>query len=122
MTKYSSSIEAGVPDSGCYMTKAQVAKMLEVTVRTVDSLMKRGLLVYLKIGRTVRFKRADVEEHLRSSCRIGGRATASFTHVPDSSRDRTIERCPAPALDEATAKAFTSSLIDNALYRIGSRA
>jgi excisionase family DNA binding protein len=42
------------------LTKEGVAIYLRVTPRTVDNLMARGALPYLKIGRIVRFRLADV--------------------------------------------------------------
>jgi excisionase family DNA binding protein len=65
--------EAGVPNSGGYINKKQAAKWLAVSQRTLDTYMRRGLVVYYKIGRTVRFKLADLDEHLRKTCRIAGR-------------------------------------------------
>jgi excisionase family DNA binding protein len=41
-----------------YLTKTEIAKQLKVTARTIDDWMAKGLLLYLKIGRTVRFRRA----------------------------------------------------------------
>jgi excisionase family DNA binding protein len=81
MNEDPSSNEAGVSDSGGYVGKAQVAKWLGVTVRTVDQYMRRGLLTYFKIGRTVRFKLADLDEHLKKTCRVVGRGTPSFNNL-----------------------------------------
>jgi excisionase family DNA binding protein len=116
MTKHSlSSNEAGVPDSGCYVNKAQVAKWLGVTVRTVDSFMKRGLLVYYRIGRTVRFKLEDVDAHLRKSCRVAGRGTASFTDAPNSYLDGKMEFRRGSTQDQAKTKEWISLLMAKAL-------
>ncbi len=57
-----------------YLTKGDVAALLRVTVRTIDEWMSRGLLPYLKVGRTVRFKAADVESHLATHFRIARRS------------------------------------------------
>jgi excisionase family DNA binding protein len=65
--------EAGVPNSGGFNDKQEAAKWLGVSTRTLDTYMQRGLVPYYKIGRTVRFKLADLEEHLRKTCRIAGR-------------------------------------------------
>jgi excisionase family DNA binding protein len=56
-----------------YATKADVAKLFQVTTRTIDAWMARGLLPYLKIGRTARFSLADIETYLRHNCGIAGR-------------------------------------------------
>jgi excisionase family DNA binding protein len=53
-----------------FLTKKEVAKLLGVTPRGLDNWMKRGLLPYHKIGRTVRFKAKDVERYLDDTCRI----------------------------------------------------
>ncbi len=105
--------EAGVSDSGYYLNKAQVAKLLGVTVRTVDSYMKRGLLVYLKLGRTVRFKREDVEEHLDKSCRIAARGATSFTNVPNSRLDDRMPLRRVSAQDQAKLEEWISSVTDS---------
>ena len=55
-----------------YLSKDEVAVILGVTIRTVETYMRDGLLPYYKISRTVRFKLADVEAHLNSTCRVGG--------------------------------------------------
>ena len=46
------------------LSKKELAPRLNVAVRTVDSWMQRGLLPYLKIGRSVRFRWSDVMEGL----------------------------------------------------------
>ena len=56
-----------------FITKAEVAKRLNKTLRTVDNWMKRGLLPYFKIGRSVAFKWSDVETHLANHCRVCNR-------------------------------------------------
>ena len=53
-----------------YITKRDVARRLSKTVRTVDHWMRRGLLPYYKIGRTVSFKWSEVERHLGETCRV----------------------------------------------------
>ncbi len=54
------------------INKAEVAKRLGRTVRCVDNWMQRGLIPYLKIGRSVSFKWSDVESHLAATCRVCG--------------------------------------------------
>jgi excisionase family DNA binding protein len=70
--------EAGISNSGGFVKKEQVAEWLGVTTRTVDDYMRRGFLVYYKLGRTVRFKLEDVDEHLKNTCRIAGRDASSL--------------------------------------------
>ncbi len=58
-----------------FISKPEVAKRLNKTLRTVDNWMKRGLLPYFKIGRSVAFKWSDVETHLAQHCRVCRRVT-----------------------------------------------
>jgi excisionase family DNA binding protein len=44
-----------------YLTKRQAAAMLQISERTLCNWMDRKLVSFLKIGRTVRFRRADLE-------------------------------------------------------------
>ena len=53
-----------------YIDKAEVAKRLGRTVRCIDNWMKRGLIPYYKIGRSVSFKWSDVEAQLSQTCRV----------------------------------------------------
>lgn len=53
-----------------YLTKLEVAKILQVTARTIDAWMAQGRLPYFRIARTIRFKLADIETHLVSNCRF----------------------------------------------------
>jgi excisionase family DNA binding protein len=63
------------PRGGCFLNKKQVAEWLGVTVGTLDEYMRRGLVTYYKLGRTVRFRLEDLEEHLKSTCRVAGRSS-----------------------------------------------
>jgi excisionase family DNA binding protein len=47
-----------------YLDKREAATLLRVTQRTIESWMRRGLLSYVKIGRTVRFRRIDLEKNI----------------------------------------------------------
>ena len=53
-----------------YLTKAEVALRLRKTTRTVDSYMARGILPYFKIGRSVLFRWADIQNHLDTNYKI----------------------------------------------------
>lgn len=55
------------------MTKRDVAKFMNVSLRTVDNWVRRRLLPHYRIGRVVRFKRGDILERLNSSHRLIGR-------------------------------------------------
>ena len=47
-----------------FIGKAEVARRIGKTVRTVDAWMKRGILPYYKPDRSVLFRWADVEQHI----------------------------------------------------------
>jgi len=55
------------------LTKGQVAELCQVTPRTIDAWMESGLLVYYKLGRTVRFRLADLQTHWDATCRVARR-------------------------------------------------
>ena len=56
-----------------FIAKPEVAKRMQRTVRTIDNLMKRRLIPFYKIGRSVSFKWSEIEAHLRDTCRVLGR-------------------------------------------------
>jgi excisionase family DNA binding protein len=64
------------PANNRVLNKKQVAELLNVTVRSVDEWMKRGILPYLKIGRTVRFKSGDIVRHLDETATVDHRRTS----------------------------------------------
>lgn len=53
-----------------YITKDELAKRLKKTVRTVENWQARGIVPFVKAGRSVLFKWSDVESHLQSNFRI----------------------------------------------------
>lgn len=53
-----------------YITKLEVAKRLKKKLRTIDNWMRRGILPYYKIGRSVAFKWTEIEEQLAKTCRV----------------------------------------------------
>ena len=48
------------------LTKRELAAKLKVSVRTLDEWMRRGRISYLKIGKSCRYRYADVLEKLQS--------------------------------------------------------
>jgi excisionase family DNA binding protein len=58
-----------------FISKAEVAKRLGKTARTVEQWMRRGIIPYLKIGKgrraTVLFKWTDIETHLKANFGVG---------------------------------------------------
>ena len=58
-------------DPPAYFTKQQVARHLNVSVRTIDSLMRARKLPFIKLTRKlVRFPKADVDSYLADHHRI----------------------------------------------------
>ena len=55
-----------------YIDKAEVGRRTQMRPRTIDDWMKRGLLPYYKVGRSVRFKWSEVEQHLGARYRVNG--------------------------------------------------
>jgi hypothetical protein len=48
-----------------HITKKEMAARMQVTTRTIDSWMARGLVPYRKIQRTVRFNWGEIQEHFK---------------------------------------------------------
>ena len=53
-----------------YLTKEEVAKLLKKTVRTIENWQRRGILPFVKVGRSVLFNWADVQAHIQSNFRV----------------------------------------------------
>jgi len=53
-----------------FIDKREVARRLKKRVRTIDNWMKRGILPYYKIGRSVCFRWSEIEAALARTCRI----------------------------------------------------
>jgi excisionase family DNA binding protein len=59
------------PAAPDYETKSQVARRLNVSVRTVDNLMKQRRLPFIKLtSKIVRFPKADVDAYLARNFRV----------------------------------------------------
>jgi excisionase family DNA binding protein len=59
------------PAAPNYETKSQVARRLNVSVRTVDNLMKRRRLPFIKLtSKIVRFPKADVDAFLARNFQV----------------------------------------------------
>ena len=54
-----------------FITKVVVAERIDVKVRTVSRLMRRGVLRYYKLGELVRFKWSEVESDMREHFQVG---------------------------------------------------
>jgi excisionase family DNA binding protein len=55
------------------LTKTESAQYCQVQTRTIDNWMKRGLIPYYKIGKSVRFRIDDIQTHLDKNCRVARR-------------------------------------------------
>lgn len=64
-----SSMDAGQE----FMNKRQVARMFGATERTIESYMRRGILPFYRLGRTVRFHLDDIRNHLAENFKVVGR-------------------------------------------------
>lgn len=53
-----------------FRTKEQLAELLQVDVRTIENWMGLRRIPYVKIGKTVRFRLADVLQHLDQNCTV----------------------------------------------------
>ena len=53
-----------------YIDKHECARLIGRTVRTVDTLMAKGLIPYYKWGRTVAFKWSEVDAYFRQNHRV----------------------------------------------------
>jgi excisionase family DNA binding protein len=62
--------QVNVPAAPICVTKPEVARLLEISVRTVTRLMRNGTLPYLRLGRAVRFRLEDVQRHLNERCLV----------------------------------------------------
>ncbi len=49
-------------DTASLLTRAETAAVLKVTVRTVDRMLRTGTLTPVRIGRSVRIYRVEIEE------------------------------------------------------------
>lgn len=57
-----------------YIDKHEVARRMGSTTRTVDSMMRRGLIPYYKLGYRVAFRWSEIQSHLVETCRVEARA------------------------------------------------
>lgn len=61
-----------------FLTKAQAAELLGITVRGLESLMAKRLIPYYKLGRrTVRFKKSVLLAYLEARCLVAPKGYAA---------------------------------------------
>ena len=61
-----------LPDGDFLLREADVALYLQVAPRTVINWRQKGLLPCFKIGRSIRYRRADLDRVLEERHRRGG--------------------------------------------------
>jgi excisionase family DNA binding protein len=47
-----------------YLTKIQAADFLQISTRTLDKWMRQRRVPYIRIGKTIRFRRSDLENNV----------------------------------------------------------
>lgn len=58
------------PNSESYINKVEVARRMNIKVRTVDNWMRRKFIPYYKLGHTVLFRWSEIEQHIGKTCRV----------------------------------------------------
>jgi hypothetical protein len=66
ITSTTTNAAAAVPDAAALLTAAQVRAVAQIGETLLAQLEKRGLLIPVRIGRVVRYKRSDVEAFISS--------------------------------------------------------
>lgn len=94
MTNESNTMDAGTAAEP-FIKKAEVARRLGKTVRTLDTYMSKGFVPFYRLnGRSVVFKWSEVVAYLGETCRLcrrislpGARVVASLPSVPEPERN-----------------------------------
>jgi len=63
-------IIAQAPPTACYLNKREAARLLAISPRTLDGWLRRRLIPFYKLGKTVRLSERDIEQHLADRCRV----------------------------------------------------
>ena len=64
-----------------FIGKAEVARRLKKSLRTIDHWIKLGILPYYKINRSILFKWSDIEACLEKSCRVRTMQPNTDVHI-----------------------------------------
>ena len=64
-----------IDDSQEFLTKEELAKRLKKTVRTIENWQRKGILPFVKAGRSVLFNWPDVKTHLQRHFRVVRKAS-----------------------------------------------
>lgn len=71
---------AALPAGHLFLTKPQMAGLLQVSVRTITAMMVRQEIPYLKLrGRFVRFRIEDVQRHLTETALVSKSPSEGIT-------------------------------------------
>ena len=57
-----------------FIYKPEVARRLNKDIRTIDNWMKKGILPYYKLGRTVAFRWSEILAHTKANFRVCSQA------------------------------------------------
>lgn len=71
-----------------YIDKHEVARRLGSTTRTVDSMMRRGLIPYYKLGYRVAFRWSEIQSHLVETCRVCPRSERAASTPADLTKTK----------------------------------
>src|SRR5690606_17910153 len=81
------------PNSESYINKVEVARRMNIKVRTVDNWMRRKFIPYYKLGHTVLFRWSEIENHIGKACRVLAHGHQPGSHVAQTStKERTNHR------------------------------
>jgi len=53
-----------------YINKREVGRRMGRTTRSVDNMMRRGMIPYYKLGYRVAFRWSEIQDHLAQTCRV----------------------------------------------------
>jgi predicted DNA-binding transcriptional regulator AlpA len=53
-----------------FINKPEVGRRLGRTTRSVNDLMRRGMIPYYKLGYRVAFRWSEIQSHLAQTCRV----------------------------------------------------
>lgn len=65
-----------------FKTKAEVAVLLNRSLKTVSNWMRRGILPYYKLGHRVSFRWSEVEAHIQANYLRSSRQVCGQAHFP----------------------------------------
>jgi len=86
--------EYTVPAGEVFLTKEAVAKRLGVKPKTVSNWANEGRLPAYRIGVYLRFKWAEVEQHLATSCRVARQKAESACRTGRDGNAEMLKRKP----------------------------